>query len=149
MRTAFLLRFQEFCVEEPSLEVSSGTATNTRVRAEQPDTDTSTGGHSTFPRSVDAGGTKIKNSIDRESGGTDADRSETQIRAVLLPATGTATRTKVKREQPDLDSEAAARAIPWPTTAPIAQTKTVTYIRAEADDSDPRQASLNAIPKCS
>jgi hypothetical protein len=32
---------------------------------------------------------------------------------------------------------------------PVAQTKTVTNVKAEADDNDPRQNSLRAIPPCS
>src|SRR5262245_48664043 len=108
MRTAFLLRFQEFCVESPSPDVRSGTATSTRVKAEQPDTDPRTGGHSAFPLSADAGGTMTKTSVERESGGKDSDRAEAQMRALPPTATGTATRTKVKHEQPDLDPNAMA-----------------------------------------
>lgn len=120
MRTAFLLRFEKFCAEHPSPDVRAGTATSTRVQGEQPDSDAGFGRHATFPASEVAGGTMTKTSIERESSGTDSDRTEAQMRAV-----------------------------PRPTTPPVAQTKTLTFVRAEADDTDPRRASLNAIPKCS
>lgn len=120
MPTAFLLRFQEFCDECPSRAVQAGTATSTRVRAEQSDADPGVMIRSTLPRSAEAGGTMTKTSIDRETDGKDADRAMAQMRAV-----------------------------PWPIPVPVAGTKTVTNVRAEADDSDPRRASLNAIPTCS
>ena len=31
---------------------------------------------------------------------------------------------------------------------PVAQTKTATAVKAEADDNDPRRADLDAIPRC-
>ncbi len=119
MQHAFLLRFQEFCVEQAEPDVQAGTATRTRVRAEQPDADSATDGHAAFPKSPAAGGTMTKTSIDRESGGQDADRTAMQMRTFS-----------------------------GPTPPPVAQTKTATAVRAEADDNDPRRTSLNAIPKC-
>jgi hypothetical protein len=126
MPIAFLLRFQELCDDSPS-DVRAGTKTGTRVRAEQPDTDVGAATCSTLPRMSAASGV-IRSASDRQSGSA-------------------GTRTKIRREQPDYGAEeSATRAVPWPDTAAL--TKTTTAVRAEADDNDPRRASLDAIPRC-
>lgn len=120
MRAAFLLRFQEFIDANPPPDLRAGTSTFTRVRAEQSDADPGGGGHLTFPRPAEAGAASPGANAGVESGG----------RSTSRPAT-------------------PARPVPPQPPVPVGQTKTVTLVRAEADDADPRRASLNAIPTCS
>lgn len=146
MPNAFLLRFQEFCVESITAGVQCGTKTDTRVRGEQSDNDAVAADHAALPPASGAAGTMTKTSVERETGGQDQDRCEAAMRAIP----GSGTRTKVKREQPDhAPGEAASLVLPSLLNTPMAQTKTVTAVRAEADDNDPKRAILHAIPKCS
>lgn len=138
MATAFLLRYQEACTDD-CLENPCPTKTDTRVGAEQTDKDgfvapcfSATATHTT----------KIPN----ESRGRDQDRIESQLHAFPRSAfvVSSATVTKIRTEQPD-DPAGNSRVLP----CPVANTKTLTFVRAEHDDNDPRQPSLRAIPRCS
>ena len=51
MPTAFLLRYQEFCMADDVSHIRYGTRTFTSVRPEQPDTDPSIAALVTLPRS--------------------------------------------------------------------------------------------------
>lgn len=146
MPTTFLLRYQEFCLTDETADICCGTKTDTRVRAEQPDNDAHAAPLAVLPRTSCSGGTMTKTSIARESGGQDQDWSESQMRVFA----GTHTKTKIKGEHAGdfAPCEAGVLAVPRPSAATVAQTKTVTAVKAEADDNDPRRTSLQAIPKC-
>jgi hypothetical protein len=145
MPNAFLLRFQEFCIEDIVSEVRRGNQDGHKGAGEQSDNDAVTAAHAAMPSASWTGGTMTKTSIGRETGGQDQDRCERLMRAIP----GSGTRTKVEQEQPDhAPCETANRAVPWPPTLPMAGTETSTAIRAEADDNDPKRAFLHAVPKC-
>jgi hypothetical protein len=147
MPTAFLLRFQEFCVTDEMPDVQCGTKTDTRIRAEQPDTDPSTVPLAVLPRAAFSAGTMTKTSVDNEAGGRDQDRSECQMRVFA----DTRTRTKIKGEHSGdfAPGEVGVLAVPRSPSVAVGQTKTITAVKAEADDNDPRHGGLQAIPKCS
>lgn len=146
MPIAFLLRYQEFCMTDETLDVRCGTKTDTRIRAEHGDNDAAAAA-AAFPRTATSGGTMTKTSVANEAGGRDQDSPEAQMRVFA----GTRTRTKIKGEHAgDLaNSESSILAVPRPPTPMAAQTKTVTFVKAEADDNDLSRVFLQAIPLCS
>lgn len=61
---------------------------------------------------------------------------------------GTMTKPGIDSGQDADRTEGQLRTFPRPVSPPVAQTKTVTKVRAEAGDNDPCRTTLNAIPKC-
>lgn len=114
--TAFLLRFQESCLSDQVIATAAGTRTETRVLAEQQDSDACPTDYRTLVGQVGS-----------------------------CPPT----RTLIRAESPDYESADHGFSIPRRPAIPSCATKTITYVRAEADDNDPRQPTLNAIPRCS
>lgn len=152
MAAAFLLRFQEFCEANYSLDVRSGTKTETKVFGEQGDNDPGIVSFATLPHTPSSAGTMTKTSIDRETGGQDQDRKEASLRVVPRhrSTSQSATKTKIKGEQADRSmSEIGTLFLPMSSCLAVANTKTVTAVKAEVDDNDPSRSSLQAIPTCS
>ena len=79
----------------------------------------------------------------------DLDPTDSNFRAGSQIEAGTQTGTRIWTEQPDADRNSTANAIPTVADDPLMGTKTVTAVRAEADDEDPGKCRLQAIPKCS
>jgi hypothetical protein len=155
MPNAFLLRYQEFCVEYISARGHCGTKTDARVHGEQSDNNP-VAVPSALPSVSRAGGTMTKTSIDRETGGQDQDRWEGRMRAIhrwegrMRAIPGSDASMKGKQEQPDPPHcEAASGDVASLLMLPVAQTKTITAVHAEADDKDPKRADLHVIPRCS
>lgn len=71
MLTAFLLRFEEFCVTGTVAGVRAGTGTSTRQR-EQPDADPRLGGHAAIPRPAGLCGSISSNDYNPASGANEA-----------------------------------------------------------------------------
>lgn len=94
---AFLLRFQEFCNEKVIRGLFCGTATQTKVSSEQPDTDMQSDERLIFPKSL--------NSISSELDDNDSDRKmlhSSQFEA-LIKLSSTRTITTIKAEGSDSD----------------------------------------------
>jgi len=83
--------------------------------------------------------------------GEQPDLDPTGLGFVAVPQieAGTMTGTRIKSEQPDADRNSSANAIPTVANDLLMGTRTVTAVRAEADDEDPRKCQLQAIPRCS
>lgn len=62
---------------------------------------------------------------------------------------GTITGTRINTEQSDTDRHSAASAIPTANNDLSMATKTITAVRAEADDRDPGKCRIQMIPRCS
>jgi hypothetical protein len=127
------------------LSVRPGTKTDTRIRAEQADNDAAAATLAVLSSVPASAGTRTKTGANQENGGRDEDPRQSQM--YVIPGSGTP--ATIGREESEYTaSEGNVRAIsvmPWP----VAMTKTVTNVKAENDDNDPKQASLHAIPTCS
>jgi hypothetical protein len=146
MPRSFLLRFQEECLSETEAGGDSGTKTVTKVHHEGHDLDHTDVGvrHAVMMTTV----TRIA----RE--GTDKYETYSRMHAIdrrsAMPATKTM--TEVKKESPDDDAgwSVSEAAIPRSRPARNASTRTVTAVRAEADDrDDDRHRPYHAITACS
>jgi hypothetical protein len=89
MPTAFLLRYQEFCTTDETPDVNCGTKTDTRIRAEQADSDPGTYPLAALPRASLSDGTMTKTSVDNETGGRDKDQSVSQMQVFADNRTST------------------------------------------------------------
>lgn len=141
MVSAFILRYAERCSDDAAgLHPRGTTETQTRARGEEPDE----GFGELLPRAIPASvvlGTETLTKVKGE--GRDAD-VESGLRIIPQSSKpGTETVTEVTGEQSDLCH--SCEVIPTICTA----TQTQTFVRAEADDQDPRQHDLHAIPRCS
>jgi hypothetical protein len=67
MPTAFLLRYQEFCLVDDVPDIRYGTKTSTKIRTEQPDNDPGVAALGTLPHRVTSG-SMITMSIDGKTG---------------------------------------------------------------------------------
>lgn len=96
-RCAFLLRFQEFCNEKVIRGLFCGTATQTKVSSEQPDTDMQSDERLIFPKSL--------NSISSELDEDDSERKmmQTSQLNVLIKLSSTSTITTIRAEGSDSD----------------------------------------------
>jgi hypothetical protein len=79
---------------------------------------------------------------------SDADRPNGAFRSLPIAEinAGTLTNTRIRAEQADADQCLSARTLP---VRAVMGTRTATAVKMEADDHDPRQHELTALPRCS
>lgn len=146
MPTAFLLRFQDLCSSSESQGTPCILVSEVSEGNEQQDHDLYVSDSILAHPSL-SDGTMTKTGIEREAGGQDQDRTESQMRVFARSGT----KTKIKGEHSGDFTLGETTALSFFRSHPqaVAQTKTITAVKAEADDNDPKRGVLQAIPTCS
>lgn len=150
MNTAFLLRFQEKCLPDDFSRIRSADPTVTEIAAEQPDVDSLSGDHRTFPSVSRHAGDPTKTAIDGEAPEEGVDGGMTALpSSVSVPRhAADPTHTLIKAEAPDESAECGMTALPSRTSA-VCPTSTCTRTLAETNDTDFGHVSLHVLPRCS
>ena len=147
MPKAFLLRFQEPCLEEAAIDCIRRSETATKIAKEGARDQASDGMYA-------LASSQRKTITRQEREGTDRSDDTYGLpgTAVPLAARGTRTATFVEAESSDDDTEDAytSKAVPrWIKSEKISK-KTVTEVEAEGSDyNDDRQTTLHVIRPCS
>jgi len=139
----FLLRFQEKCDDIRVSGNSSATQSVTLVAAEAPDADKSGRPGNVLPRCDQGTATQTRIAAEQADAGLGGPFSSQGRSIPESPGCDDSTKTAVAREQSD-DAPMIAR---MTSAIRTAGTQTLTSVKAEAADQDPRTKSNRFLPK--